>query len=100
MTERTFAIYDIPSGYLPVTQAYTNNGYVAAVTIVQGDIIGRTVKAVCDFVLRHSDKVANFDARLWGVKGGEAFPKYAFINLWMLPCALVNKYCKRAGMKR
>ena len=100
MTARAFEIYDIPSGYLPVTQAYTNDGYVAAVTIVQGDIIGRSVKAICDFVMRYDQKVANLDARLWGVKGGEAFPKYAFINLWLLPCALVNKYCKRARMKR
>jgi len=89
--------YNIPKGYLRISQVYEVNGYRDEVTIVRDNLIGRQVKRFYDFLDRHLDAVCRYDAESLDVKPGEVFPKWSLSYLWFQPVRFANRFFKRAG---
>lgn len=90
--------YDIPNGYIAVTQAYsTSGGYVDEVIIVRDTRLGRAIQRFYAQLAKFLVWSAKYDADSLGLTDGDRFPPGAMTYWAAQPLRFANRYLKRAS---
>lgn len=92
--------YNIPTGYIPVTQAYTSGLFFSdEVTIVRDTAVGRAIQRFYVWLDTFLKWSAEYDGDTLGLTGGERFPWWSMTYWACQPMRFANKWFLRASRR-